>query len=348
MIFCSKSRLLSIFLALALGSASAVATPRLAASQEATTEVEPIIVAARRTDAPIWQIVQDDRTLILVGSISGVPRDLDWRPDALEAAARRSDRILFPQHGRASVSDVLRLIWRIRTIARLPNGTTTADYLDPEDQARLEALMADQRNDRWRTESFVSLSIDLMSDRAGYQRRRTYGATDAIQQAARAARVPVRAVGTVRGDELIDNLITMPPQTYTPCLIAAMDAAEAGSVGERARIEAWRTRRIEDVMQAPVEKALNLCWPWGDPEIAPLLRGQWVDAVNQALSEPGVTMAVVQLRVLAEPDGVLDQLQNQGFEIEGPDWKATPPESQPASQPTPPTAPRITPQPWAD
>ena len=40
------------------------------------------------------------------------------------------------------------------------------------------------------------------------------------------------------------------------------------------------------------------------------------------LGEPGVTMAVAQLRVLAEPDGVLDGLEAQGYEIEGPAWKA--------------------------
>ncbi|HUH23592.1 MAG TPA: TraB/GumN family protein, partial [Brevundimonas sp.] len=62
-------------------------------------------------------------------------------------------------------------------------------------------------------------------------------------------------------------------------------------------------------------------WPWGDPEIAPLLRRQWAEAVQTALGEAGVTMAVAQLRVLAEPDGVLDRLEAQGYEIEGPEWK---------------------------
>ena len=44
--------------------------------------------------------------------------------------------------------------------------------------------------------------------------------------------------------------------------------------------------------------------------------------MQTALGEPGVTMAVAQLRVLAEPDGVLDTLQAQGYEIEGPAWKS--------------------------
>ncbi len=292
------------------------------ASSEPVTTVDEIIVSARRTEAPIWQVTRGDSTLILVGAVSGVPRDVEWRPEALEAATRRSQRILFPQEGRASVADVFRLIWRIRTVATLPRGTTTADYLSPEVQARLDAVMADQKNDSWRTNSLMILSMDLMSDKAGYERGRTRNATDVIKKVARDARIPVRPVGTVRGDEIVDSLITAPPATYAPCVERALAAAEAGPEGAAARIADWRARRVPEVMAQPLEQALGLCWPWGDPEIAPLLRRQWAEAVQTALGEPGVTMAVAQLRVLAEPDGVLDTLQAQGYEIEGPAWKS--------------------------
>ena len=207
-------------------------------------------------------------------------------------------------------------------MASLPRGTTTADYLSPEVQARLETVMADQRNDGWRTNSLMILSMDLMSDRAGYERGRTRNATDVIKKAAREARIPVRPVGTVRGDEIVDSLITAPPATYATCVERALAAADAGPEGGAIRIAAWKARRVPEVMAQPLEQALGLCWPWGDPEIAPLLRRQWAEAVQTALGEPGVTMAVAQLRVLAEPDGVLDTLAAQGYEIEGPEWKA--------------------------
>ena len=43
------------------------------------------------------------------------------------------------------------------------------------------------------------------------------------------------------------------------------------------------------------------------------LRGQWIDAITRATDAEGVTLAVVPLRVLAEPDGVLDQLERRGL-----------------------------------
>ena len=310
------------FLAASLLSLGLALSGPVRAQEEPATAVDEIVVTARRTEAPIWQVTRGDSSLILVGAVSGVPRDVEWRPEALEAATRRSQRILFPQEGRASVADVFRLIWRIRTVASLPRGTTTADYLSPEVQARLDAVMADQKNDSWRTNSLMILSMDLMSDKAGYERGRTRNATDVIKKVARDARIPVRPVGTVRGDEIVDSLITAPPATYASCVERALAAAEAGPEGAAARIADWRARRVPEVMAQPLEQALGLCWPWGDPEIAPLLRRQWAEAVQTALGEPGVTMAVAQLRVLAEPDGVLDTLQAQGYEIEGPAWKS--------------------------
>ena len=74
-------------------------------------------------------------------------------------------------------------------------------------------------------------------------------------------------------------------------------------------------------MANPLEVALARCWPWADEELGTELRGQWTDAIYGATDAEGVTLAVVPLRVLAEPDGVLDQLERRGLGIAGPAWR---------------------------
>lgn len=307
--------LTGLTLALALTAAPAFA-------QDATQEedrVDDIVVTARRAGAPMWTVERGDSTVILVGAISGVPRDFVWRPEALEEATARSQRILYPTVGQASLTDVFRLMWRIRTISRLPNGTTSADYLSPELQTRLEAVMTGE-DDGWRTKSFVALSLDLL-EKAGRERR-TSGAVDAVRKAAREARVPGEPIGIVRGDELVEGLISDPPAQYIPCVEAAVAAAEAGPDGATERLEAWRSLRVPDVLAAALDVAYDRCWPSGDPEIAPMVREQWREATQEALTQPGVTMGVASLRILAEPGGVLDQLEAEGLDVRGPDWKA--------------------------
>ena len=285
-------------------------------------ELDEIVVLARRSGAPMWTVTRGDSTLILVGAITGIPRDLAWRPDDLEAAAARSNQILSPQEGRVSVSDIFRIIWRARTIGMMPQGQTTADYLTPDYQARLESIMANERNQDWRTESLLLVGFQLMQDKAGYRAGRSGDdAMDVIRRAARRARVPVRPVGTVRGDELVESLITAPQTAHVPCVEAAIVAAEQGPESARIRAEDWRALRVADVVASPIDRALNLCWPWGDPEIAPQLRQQWAAAIETALVSPGVIMGVAPIRLLAEEGGVLDGLEARGFEVVGPEWK---------------------------
>lgn len=297
----------------------------VAAQDGEASAVDDVVVTARRAGAPIWEISRGDSTVILVGAING-SRDLVRRPEALEAATARSQRILYPAEGRASVSDVFRLIWRIRTVARLPEGRTTADYLDPALQARLETVMAGERNQDWRRQGLVVLGLDLI-ERTGFDRGGR-DVADIVKRAARKDRIAGRPVGIVRGDELVDNLIAAPPQTYAPCIAAATAAAEAGPESAAGRIEAWRSLRVAEVLATPLDQALNQCWPSGDPEIAPLLRSQWREAVTTALDQPGVTLGVAPLRILAEPAGVLDLLEAQGLDVVGPDWRPDETEAQ--------------------
>lgn len=306
-------------LALALLAALALAQP--ARAQEAVREdlVDDIIVTARRSQTPIWEVSRDGRSLILVGNIRGLPREMEWSPAGLEAATARADRILYPPEGRISPADILRLLWRARTIGRLPEGTTSADYLEPGVQRRLEAVMADDGED-WRRRSFFLLGFDLMQGKAGY-RPGGDDAEDVVRRAARRARVQGAEVGFVRGDEIIDNLITQPPATYVSCITAAVGAAEAGPVEFAERADDWRRLRVPDVLDNPLDQALGQCWPWGDLEIGAQLRGQWLTALTGALGEKGTTLAVAPLRLLAEPGGVLDGLAAQGYEVRGPDWK---------------------------
>lgn len=305
---------------IAAGLAMVLATSAGAQSNEDVATVDEIVVVARRAGLPMWTVETATGSVILVGSLTGVPRDYDWRPEALEAATAKAQRILYPIEGRASLADVMRVIWRIRTVARLPKDTTIADYASPELMARLERLHEGERSQAWRTETPTGQSFDLLKTAGGERRGRAV--EQVVRAAARREETPGQPVGVVRGDEMIDNLIDAPPETYLPCLDAAARAAEAGPEGAARRLDDWSRLRVAAVLENPLDQAFDRCWPTGDPEIGPALRQRWLAATQAALREPGVTLAVAPLRVLAEAGGVLDRLQADGLEVRGPDWRA--------------------------
>ncbi|WP_312815502.1 TraB/GumN family protein [Brevundimonas sp.] len=291
-------------------------------TEDAPSQVEEIVVVARRAGLPIWTVRRgDEGVLILAGMIREVPKDFEWRTQALEDAVTRSDRVLFAQEGRASPADIFRILWRSRTIAILPNDTRAADYLSVEDMARLTALMAGQRNDNWQRTSFLLTAIELIKDKGGEKDAKSPRIERAVERAARRAGVRTHHIGVVRGNELVETLISAPPQTHIPCLDAAMSVAEYGPTAVADRAAAWSRLDVKGVLASPVDLAMDVCWPWGDPEVRPRARAEWVNAISTAIADEGVTLAVAPVRTLGEAGGVLDMLVAAGFEIDGPDWK---------------------------
>jgi hypothetical protein len=229
------------------------ASPALA--QE--TEVDEIIVEARLSGAPTWEVTRGGSTLLLVGAIQALPKDLGWRPDALERVAARADRVLFSQSVDVSPWDVMRMIWRSRTLTRLPDRTTSADYLAPEWQARLDAVEA-RHDEDFSTTSFFLTASGLMFNVTGLRRDRGLAADEVVRRTARRGRTPSERVGRVRGDEVIDDLLEMPPERWTPCIQKANSAAEAGEAGMLGRAQAWRRFDVPGVMNSALEDALSV------------------------------------------------------------------------------------------
>ena len=305
-----------LFLCLAVVSA---AVPSVA--QEAD-QVEDIVVTARRAGAPMWTITRGESTLIVVGAVEGLPRDLDWRADALEAAAARSQRILFPQEMRASAADIARLIWRARTAVMLPGEETVAAHLSASAMARLEPIMADGGR-AWRRKKLLLLSFDVL-EAAGYRPRNDLEVSEVVRRAGRRAGVPIRPIGLLHGDDFVEMLISSPQSQHLGCLEAAIPAAEAGPDTNDIRADDWRRLRVAAVVANPLERAIARCWPYADPQVGLQIAAEWVTAIDQSLTEPGVTMAVAPLTMLAQTGGVLDRLEAEGVDILGPDWKAEP------------------------
>jgi len=281
---------------------------------------EDIVVTARLSGAPMWEVTAGSSTVLLVGEINDVPKTTPWRPERLEAATGRADHVILGTRAKISAGDIFRLLLRGGRLKKLPPGRTTADYLSRRQQQRL--IEIEQRSGRKYTQqSMLMTAFQLLMDELRFNRNTTDSATDVVRRAARRADVRTQPVGTVRGEDLLDSLFGAAPETHVPCLDAAMGAYDDGAEGVLRRGRDWMGFDVAGVMRSPLETALGRCWPWTDGVFAGELRQQWVGAVREGLTRPGVTLAVVPLRMLAERDGLLDQLQAQAVRIKGPAWR---------------------------
>ncbi|MGI4817793.1 MAG: TraB/GumN family protein [Janthinobacterium lividum] len=321
----------SIFCALILAPAHAAEPARAdtPAAVQATPLVDPdavaveeVVVSARRSGLPMWTVRRgDEGVLILAGTIREVPRGFIWREEALASAVERVDRVLVSQNLKASPADIMRMLWRARTIVMLPDNGTLDQVLSDGDYARLLPLMAAEKGDGWKRVRPLMVAMDLVQDQAGERQSRDPGVERIVRRMARRVDRPVHQIGIVRGEELVETLISSPPSTQVDCLRAAMAAAEYGPTAMQDRAQAWARLDVKAVLASPLDEAMDECWPWGDPAVRGRMRQEWVAAISTAVSDQGVTLALAPVRTLGEPDGVLDQLVSAGFEVDGPEWK---------------------------
>lgn len=294
--------------------------PTVATAQDDAASENSIVVTAQRSGAPMWTIDTPTGTIILVGEIRAIPKTTPWQPDRLKDATGQAQRVILGTRPKISPGDILRLMFSGSKFTKLPKKTVASDYLDDAQRARLEALGEAHKEDYAR-QSFLFTSFEMLRKELRFNRDTADDASDVVSKAADKANVPTTRAATLRGEDIIDNLADAPPAAHIPCLTAAMDALEAGPDIVEQRASDWRRYDIPAVMANPLEQALGQCWPWADETLGSELRTIWVDNITAAQGQPGVTLAVVPLRVLAETDGVLDRLSAQGLDISGPAWK---------------------------
>jgi uncharacterized protein YbaP (TraB family) len=309
------------YLGAAMAAVIALASVASAQSRaDDKAQVDDIVVTGRRSGVPLWTVRGETTTLVLVGALQGVSKTTHWDPTALTEALRKADRVMFPQSQSftASLFSAIGWVAKYKAMGSLPKGQSLADFAGPDEMRRLAALRARGmvRSD-YPTRHPLHLAGDLR-DRAKGDIDYAPGAADYVRRAVKKYDLVMVPIRRSKAKPLVKDLFASTPDEHLPCLRAAIAMAEAGPAAVQARSDAWAARRVPEVIASPADGVYESCWP----AVAVLDSGaELTEEMKLLLSEPQVTVAVLNLRSLAEPGGVLDGLQAAGYDIQGPAWK---------------------------
>ena len=304
-------------LALCAAAASVAAS---AQAPEPVADIEEIVVTGRRSGVPLWRVTGATTSIVLVGGISGVSRTTQWDPEPLVAAMLEADRVMFPDSHAYTASPFSMIGWLVKwkKMSTLPKGQKLADFVDAATLARLDMLRTRglARKD-FEARHPLHLAQDLRDD---VEDELKFGPTVAgyVIKAAKKHKVEIVPVPESRAKPVVKDLFASSPAEHVACLEASIALAEAGAGAVQARSDAWAARKVRDVLASPAEKPHEVCWPGSELRASP---EEMTATVQGLLETPKVTMAVLSLRSLAAPGGVLDRLQAAGYDIEGPAWK---------------------------
>ncbi len=320
---------LSVFmLGLLLGAAPSIASPGGAAPafQDAPPLLDEVTVNGERTGPGMWRVHRGDATVWILGSMSPLPKGITWRSKQLEQVLDGTNQVVVQKPFEIGIARVLWLLLTERDVLMVRGGKRLKDVMPPDLYTRFSVQRAKFTNDSGKWERFrPSIAALFLQHEAfhqvGLSARLDLGA--AVRKLAKEHRVRLEELKIAGVGDVMDALKTMQPATENACVEASLvtvekdlprliDRAQAWATGNVERIESLHEPAEVDACRAAVENGQS------KTDLIALVRQTWLTRIVKYLQSSGVTVAVVNMDLLLEKGGILDQLRARGYDVDGP------------------------------
>lgn len=325
--------------ALAQTAAEPVPQPQPVAVAPTTEDGEPvpqtILVSGSRPGPGLWKVSKGDHVMWVFGTYSPVPIKMEWRSREVEKKIAESQEYLKPPGSGISVGwGAVTALPFLMGVKKNPDGAELKDLLPPEVYARWKPLkqvyFGDDNGIERERPSFVAAEL---SNRALKQAGLTSSneVTRTIEKLVDKHKVKIV-------DATVQVKVKDPGQAVrdfkksamddVPCLAKTIDRLDGDLVAMRARANAWAIGEYEDIRKldygeraACRQAVLSSSLAKNQPELLTLNEralASWVEAAEKALANNTSTFAVVHIKEILDPKGVIATLQAKGYTVEPP------------------------------
>lgn len=287
----------------------------------------------------LWQVRRDEHVLWLIGSLSPVPRRMQWQSEELDGRLAEADAILAAPSFSVSTGrgrlHALTLLPSALGARKLPDRQTLADVLAPELHARWSVLKAehigrDRGIERWRPLFAAQKLHRKVIERAGLSFESPVG--DHVDKAAKRRklpRIPVVLEVTISDSRQALKEFKRAELDDIDCFERTLQRLEGDVTLLSARAGAWATGDIEalrtlhdsDPASACINALVNspVLRQRGIDDMLAQAQARWVDAAERTLAERRTTVGVVPISWLLADEGILATLAARGYRVIGPD-----------------------------
>jgi len=308
--------------ALLMGGASATSR-----AQQAPPQVlDEIVVSGERTGPGMWHVHRGAAQLWILGSMAPLPRDITWRSKQVEQVLISTNRVLVQKPFDIGIARILWILITDRHLLMIGGGKRLKDVLPADLYARFAVLRAKYGEDPKKWERFRPLVAAAFLQQAAFHQANLSTRVDlgaAMRTLAKKHDVPVEEVKIAGVRDVLDALKTMPAATENACVAASLITVENDLPRLVDRAQAWAGGNVERIAQLREPAEVDACRAAldagaGAADLIARMRRTWLDAFEKYLQNDGVTVAVVNIDMLLEPGGLLDELRAKGYQIEAP------------------------------
>ena len=311
--------------AVAPGPAAASA-PAGAAEAVAAPVIDELVVTGERAGPGLWHVHRGGAHVWILGSLSPLPKGITWRSKQVETLLAGTSQVLVAKPFDIGIARILWLFLTERDLLLAGGGRRLRDLMPPEQHARFATLRARYTDDATKWERFRPLIAAAFLQQAAFHQaglstRLDLGAS--LRMLADKRHVRIEEVKTAGMHDVLDALKTLPPAAENACVEASLVTVERGLPRLIQRAQAWANGDVELLGQLPQPAQVDACRNaldagTGANELIALLRRAWLERIEKYLRTDGVTIAVMNLDLLLERGGLLDELRAKDYEIDAP------------------------------
>lgn len=288
--------------------------------------IEEVTVTGERTGPGMWHVHHGAADLWILGSMSPLPKGITWRSKQFEQLLATTSQVIIPKPFDIGIVRILWLLITQRDLLMVHGGKRLKDVMPPDLYARFAAQRAKYtaESDKWERYRPIIAAAFLQQaafHQAGLSTRLDLGAAVRMLAGKHGVRVEELKIAGVR--DFLDALKTMPRDTENACVAASLVTVEKDLPRLVERAQAWASGNVERIANLHEPPEVDACRAaldegTGASDLINQVRKTWLESMETSLRGTGVTVAVVNLDMLLEKGGLLDELRARGYEIDSP------------------------------
>jgi TraB family protein len=302
-------------------------------------DLPAVLVSGVQPGPGLWKVSKGDHVMWVLGTLSPLPRGVQWQSRELEQVISESQQVLLPPSVKIK-ADVgffgkIFLLPSAYSARKNDDGQTLQQVLPPPVYARWQVLKQkylgeDHSIERWRPifagqelykkaikanglsrSGGVQASIDALAAR--------HGVGEVITSYEVVIEHPRAAIKAFKASAPRD----------TTCFICTLDSIEHDMPAMKARANAWATGDLQRLRELPDSARHDACvsslidagfaQSLGLDDVRARQAALWLTAARKALAGNAQTFAILPMDELLKPDGYLAKLQAEGYAVEAPE-----------------------------
>ena len=297
-----------------------------------------VIVNGNQPGPGLWLVRNGGNELWILGTISPLPANFHWETRQVDAVIAGAQEVMYsPSLSVGSDIGKLRALTLLPSLIGVknnPDGKRLSDLLPAETYVRWSAFrdrfLDDRGSDRLRPAFAANALWKAAIKRSGMSDKnvarnavaeavKRHNPKVTVVQEAISIKDPKAAIKQFKASELED----------LDCLDRTLDRLGQDMELLRGRANAWATGDVAALRAMPQSDQYQACVEaitesgvgrkLGMGDVAERLQAQWLSKADAALASNATTFAILPMRDLLKPGGIVDLLKAKGYTVLAPD-----------------------------